>query len=156
MASFISSLLSWRWSVCWSMARGSRGACPPAGGGRAACSSVGGTRAVFLSNSPTFVEQLQRELEFVFAFTLRERLEQKGAILCPPMCHTRAIEERREVPSIFARTLDGSHQALFMPQQSEVAVLRFSVLLRAVEPLALLLSLSRCLAKAGAVLKSIE
>ena len=94
--------------VCWSMARGSRGACSPAGGGRAARSSVGGTRAVFLSNTPSFVEQLQRELEFVFAFTLRGRLEHQGAIFCQSMCHTRAIEERREVPSISARILDGS------------------------------------------------
>ena len=94
--------------VCWSLARGSRGACSPAGGGRAACSSVGGTCAVFLSNTPSFVEQLQRELEFVFAFALCGRIGHEDTISCPPMCHTRAREERREVPSISARILEGS------------------------------------------------
>ena len=64
--------------VCWSMPRGSRGACSPAGGGRAARSSVGGTRAVFLSNTPSFLEQLQRELEFVFAFTLPTHVPYEG------------------------------------------------------------------------------
>ena len=38
-----------------------------------------------------------------------------------------------------------------MAQQSEVAVLRFSLLLRVLEPPALLLSLSKCLAMAEAV-----
>ena len=80
--------------VRWSLAGDSRGACSPAGGSRAACSPVGGTRAEFLSNIPSFVEQLQRELEFVFAFTLRGGLEHEGAIFCPPMCHARAIQER--------------------------------------------------------------
>ena len=53
-----------------------------------------GIRAVFMSNILSFVEQLQRELEFVFAFILRGGFEHEGAIFCPPMCHARAIQER--------------------------------------------------------------